>query len=264
MIMIFHPPPINLPLEYALDFHLDNNPDYVAITYPSEERLPLKSHTYRAFIPAVHRAGQSILKDAGFQCSTMPASSVVAILVKTGISEYFAFTIKADDHIFCPNGRFYYISHSYCGDFKYLWRYYWGLLRAHFALQGLLRAGLIPFPISPRFSSEVVAHLFRESGAGTILVDNSTRSIAEQALHGNSSRARICYLPSLSSLFPGHNEYTPLPKHDRKPADISTLHHSSSSTAIFPKIIPYSSVAVTHHGEIKGTLHFLMLQYVLR
>jgi acyl-CoA synthetase (AMP-forming)/AMP-acid ligase II len=127
-------------------------------------------------------------------------------------------------------------------------------VKADFRFKGLLRAGLIPFAISPRFSASVIAHLVKESHPGAILVDESTRDLVTQALSEYKSQPSLCTLPSFLSLFPGHNEYIPLPKHDRRPGDISALLHSSSSIANFPKLVPYSSIAVTHHGEINGAL----------
>lgn len=85
-IMVFDPPPLDLPLEYVLDFHLQNNPDHVAITYPREDGNDLKSYTYKELIPAIHRAGQLIVEDAGISESLLHTSPVVAIVIKTGTS----------------------------------------------------------------------------------------------------------------------------------------------------------------------------------
>lgn len=80
--MAFTLPPIDLPLEYALDFHLEKNPDHVAITYPSGDSKDLKSYSYRDLVPAIHRAGQAVLES--FTESTRATSPVVVIIIKTG------------------------------------------------------------------------------------------------------------------------------------------------------------------------------------
>jgi hypothetical protein len=92
--MAFSPPPFDLPLEYALDFHLQKNPDHVAITYPSGDSKILKSCTYRELVPAIHRAGRIILDDANFPASSRPTSRVVAIVIKTGTLKHCQLTAQ--------------------------------------------------------------------------------------------------------------------------------------------------------------------------
>jgi acyl-coenzyme A synthetase/AMP-(fatty) acid ligase len=82
--MAFNLPPLNLPLEYALDFHLEKNPDHVAITYSSGATKDHKSYTYKELVPAIHRAGQAILADTRSRENFLPTSPVVVILIKTG------------------------------------------------------------------------------------------------------------------------------------------------------------------------------------
>ncbi|PPQ84428.1 hypothetical protein CVT25_011255 [Psilocybe cyanescens] len=209
----FISPPIDLPLEFVFDFHYKENPNHSAFTYPTKDDKRLRTCTYKEFIPAVHRAGQAISNSIGLQRSKSTAVfPVVVVILKTDTVTYMT------------------------------------------VLAGLLRAGYTAFPISPRFSPIVVAHLLKESRPVAIVVDTTTKDLANQALTGSTDgyKPLLCELPPFSVLYSKDDTYISLPRHDRKPEDISIITHSSSSSAIFPKVISWSSSAVTHHGEIKG------------
>ncbi|KAF8961611.1 hypothetical protein BDZ97DRAFT_1191851 [Flammula alnicola] len=214
---VFTPPPDDLPLEFALDFHFKENPTHPALIYPTGDGTCLRSYAYQELVPAVHRTGQWISNAINFRRSASSCHApVVVILLKTDTMTYLT------------------------------------------AIAGLMRAGVIAFPISPRFSSTVIAHLLKESQPKAIIFNTGTQLVASQALEEYTKECAdsplLCELPIFSSLYPGHNTYNSLPTYECKAGDISIMTHSSSSSSLFPKVISWSSSAVLHHGEIKGVL----------
>ncbi|KAF9552960.1 acetyl-CoA synthetase-like protein [Agrocybe pediades] len=212
----FNRPPATLPLEDVFDFHLEQNPKRVAMVHPSRDGKNIKAYTFEEVVPAFHRAGHYINEALSISedPSARQASSVVAIIIKTDTMSYMT------------------------------------------AIGGILRAGLTPFPISPRFSPTVISHLLRESQPlGVITNDDVTKNLVNKILDEQAEeytrRPVLCTLPNISMFYPGHNMHTPLQKHERKPNDISMLLHSSSTSSIFPKLIPWSSATVTNHADIE-------------
>ncbi|KDR68933.1 hypothetical protein GALMADRAFT_145949 [Galerina marginata CBS 339.88] len=221
---VFNPPPAELPLEFALDFHFKENPNHPALIYPTKWETRLRTYTYQELVPAVHRAGQWISKAIKFQhsASSCPAP-VVMILLKTDTMTYLT------------------------------------------VIAGLMRAGITAFPVSPRFSPIVVAHLLRTCQPKAVIFNNGSKPLLTQALEecveGRAGSPLLCELPTFSTFYPGHNMYTPLPAHERGPGDISIITHSSSSSSLFPKVIAWSSGVILHHG---ATEEFPVHQYAGR
>ena len=78
-------PPRSLELEYAFDFHLENNPNYPVFTHSSGNADgALRYYTYSEVVPAIHRAGRLISQSIGFNANpnSESAAPVVAILAE--------------------------------------------------------------------------------------------------------------------------------------------------------------------------------------
>lgn len=97
-----------------------------------------------------------------------------------------------------------------------------------------------------------------------IIVDPSNEQLAIEAINACARPAQhrpiLLPLPTLASLYPGHNELIPLPMHVRNLKDTWMLIHSSSSSSGFPNITPWSGFAITHHGGVEGGVVFVLLE----
>ncbi|KAF9256855.1 hypothetical protein L218DRAFT_936281 [Marasmius fiardii PR-910] len=122
---------------------------------------------------------------------------------------------------------------------------------------GLLRLGAVPFPISPRFSPRVVAHVLKSAGVSHVLVnsDEYLCSLVKDAVSlmsvdkDDENTVQICTLPEYNLLY-GNSWYPRLP---RKIYDRSTpaiIIHSSSSTSDFPKVVPWTIGMQMQHSLI--------------
>lgn len=124
-----------------------------------------------------------------------------------------------------------------------------------------MRAGFVPLPISDRYPAHVIAHILSESPPAGVVINEATSNLAAKAMQkymagDKHTDPRLYNLSSdsFSAWYPGNNDYTPLPIHERSADDISIIMHSSSSTSVFPKKLAWSSLIVTQRGEVTGQL----------
>ncbi|GAW08651.1 acetyl- synthetase-like protein [Lentinula edodes] len=90
-------------------------------------------------------------------------------------------------------------------------------------LLGVLRAGMTAFPISPRFSPDIIAHLI---------------SVVKPTL--SKYRPEVLPMPEYSTIF--SEESYSIPETHSRPMDTTALIiHSSGSTSLYPKTIEWSS-----------------------
>ncbi|KAJ6541378.1 hypothetical protein B0H19DRAFT_1173050 [Mycena capillaripes] len=129
-------------------------------------------------------------------------------------------------------------------------------------IAGLMLAGFIPFPISPRNSDAAVVHLLQSSGASHMFVsaDPPMQSLAASAharLAEIGTHVKLMPLPTFRELFqasPGIPDTRILMK-KRQLDDAAVVMHSSGSTA-FPKAIRLShrimleSGLTPYYGEV--------------
>ncbi|KAF5361117.1 hypothetical protein D9758_009087 [Tetrapyrgos nigripes] len=104
---------------------------------------------------------------------------------------------------------------------------------------GIMRAGFIPFPISPRNSAVAVAHLINVTKSKYVLVSSDT---AMQGLYNiareqfpKDSDVKVFNMPTYEQLYGTQSELLP-PLENVKIDDAAVILHSSGSTA-FPKPI---------------------------
>ncbi|KDR72501.1 hypothetical protein GALMADRAFT_142823 [Galerina marginata CBS 339.88] len=212
----FIPPPFDLPLEFAFDFHFKENQNQPALIYPTDDGRCFRSYNYKEIVPAVHRTGQWISSAINFQGWAGSSPPVVVIFLKTDTMTYLtaiAGLMRAGVTAFPISPRF----------------------------SSTVNANL--------FKESQPAAVIINSATETL-----AKQALEEYAKGCEEPPLLCEFPSFSSLYPGHDMYDPLPRHVRKMEDISIITHSSSSSSLFPKVIFWSSRAILHHGEIKGIL----------
>ncbi|PPQ73076.1 LOW QUALITY PROTEIN: hypothetical protein CVT26_014642 [Gymnopilus dilepis] len=220
----FNPPPKELPVEFVFDFHLKYNQKYPVVVFPvNDNEASLGSYTYQEFVPAIHRFGWRISSAINLQLSAekSSASPVVAILLRAVVYRYDAAVFKTE--------------------------FLLDAMTSLIVIAGVMRAGIIPFPISP-----LIAQLLKNTRPKGVIFDERTRVLAEGALEEFTKSEKetpvMFEVPPLSSLFPGHNVYDALPTFKRLPESVSVICHSSSSSSLYPKVVHWSSSLLTHHG----------------
>lgn len=97
-----------------------------------------------------------------------------------------------------------------------------------------LRLGLTAFPISPRFSPQVIAHLLEKSNATAILVsDPWLRTLALEAIdflkatESSHQVSQIIWLPQHTDLYQEKPTLQPLPKKEVHHTDPAIMVHTS-------------------------------------
>ncbi|KAJ7803408.1 hypothetical protein B0H14DRAFT_2463681 [Mycena olivaceomarginata] len=128
-------------------------------------------------------------------------------------------------------------------------------------IAGVILAGYLPFPLSPRNSDAAVAHLLRSTSCTHIFVgaDPSMQKLAGAAhsrLLDLGGDLKIMPLPTFKDIFePSSTPQALLPIRTAKLEDPIVIMHSSGSTA-FPKSIPLShhmfweSGLIPSYGEV--------------
>lgn len=151
-------PPIDgtLTIPEIFDFHLKHSPTHPFFTYHDPSIDEVKEVSLSETTKGIHRAGWIALRSNSV---VRPAQKVFAILGSSGsmISSYQLVT--------CLQGRL-------TDPITY------SLLT-----MGIIRSGNIAFPISPRNSPPMVAHLLKETSAAYVFV---TQDPATQALIADS------------------------------------------------------------------------------
>ncbi|KAL6300002.1 hypothetical protein BKA93DRAFT_741263 [Sparassis latifolia] len=118
---------------------------------------------------------------------------------------------------------------------------------------GLIRAGLIPFPMSPRNSAAAIVKMLQGTDCHRIVHHAPFVSLTDavRAALPESYHLQLDVLPSLSDVFPAFASPSaehispPKPYFQTKPHDPVLYLHSSGSTG-FPKPIPQSQLSVLH------------------
>ncbi|PPQ68537.1 hypothetical protein CVT25_005459 [Psilocybe cyanescens] len=206
----FIAPPSDMEIEYTFDFHLSNNPNYPVFMQPDTKYTSGKrSVTYGEFVPGIHRAGNFISRS--MNASSMSATPLVAIFVELNNMTYATIVL------------------------------------------GCMRAGITAFLISPRFHPSVVAELLRMAGPSHILANDRLLNKVALALQELSKTPSygvptVIHAPLHNQLYPGHNNFDPLPRHPEDFAKRALILHSSCSTSTCPKIIEWPSNYVTSNS----------------
>ncbi|KAI0070275.1 acetyl-CoA synthetase-like protein [Panus rudis PR-1116 ss-1] len=111
-------------------------------------------------------------------------------------------------------------------------------------IEGIIRAGHVVFPISPRNSAQAVAHLLSKTDAGQVFVgpETSMKDLAAAALEilrdSGGRVPSVAGIPTFEDLYPmdSAENFEPLPSFKPDWNDPVIYMHSSGSTA-FPKPI---------------------------
>ncbi|KAG8720020.1 hypothetical protein FRC08_001379 [Ceratobasidium sp. 394] len=120
---------------------------------------------------------------------------------------------------------------------------------------GIMRAGLVPFPISPRASVAGICHLLAHTGTHHVVAGGgSAISHLLDAVLSGAKQSRHCLhtipLPSFKELFPETTEPHLKHVHEAFPcvepasgSSVVAILHSSGSTGL-PRAVPYSQAGI--------------------
>ncbi|KAI0942043.1 putative NRPS-like protein biosynthetic cluster [Taiwanofungus camphoratus] len=127
----------------------------------------------------------------------------------------------------------------------------------HALVAGLVRAGLVPFPMSQRNSAPAIASLMQHTGCHRI-VSQPTLALLTDAVRNtlpSDFDVQVDDLPALADVFPAlassfdppssaPGPYPPAP-HASSPSDVILYLHSSGSTGL-PKPVPMTHTIIIH------------------
>lgn len=208
----FTTPPLDgsLTIPEIYDWHYKHNPNYPVFKYADGHNV--KHLLYSDLVPAAHRAGRYIAAvtnlDVNADRSTYP---IVALLSTAGNATY----LLIHDIIFT----------AFLKD----------TVTAYTTLIGMLRVGVVAFPITPRFSAAVIAHLLAKTGISYIFVsaENRMHNLAQDAIaalaESDPTRAlpAICSMPKFEDLYFHDFESQRLPPRSYELSSTALIVHSS-------------------------------------
>ncbi|KAF5366106.1 hypothetical protein D9757_012692 [Collybiopsis confluens] len=215
MPMPFVVPPPSLALEFQFDFHLIHNPTHVVALHPLSDGT-VKIYTFADVVPRIHELAFHFYSEVNASSSRKFAARTPIIAI---LATFDAFT-------------------------SFMWP----------KLQAILRAGMIAFPISPRFSPLVVAHLIDTVQPTHILTNHEGRQLTQKIMDLVQNLVKPCQLlaPTFREIFTPKHENPYFPRHSRDLHDIAYVIHSSSSSAMFPKTIHCSAHFMLKNAEVIG------------
>ncbi|KAF8054252.1 putative aminoadipate reductase [Lyophyllum atratum] len=134
---------------------------------------------------------------------------------------------------------------------------------------GLITAGLVPFPISPRNTPAAVAHLLQKTSCHRLITTQTTlRTLlsgvqAELASSDPAFPLQIEEIPSLAEIYPKLGRETAQDPFERYPppatrpplSDTAMILHSSGSTG-FPKAISQTHLIISHWAAFPCLIEF--------
>ncbi|KAJ3820104.1 hypothetical protein F5880DRAFT_1615858 [Lentinula raphanica] len=129
------------------------------------------------------------------------------------------------------------------------------------ALLGVLRAGMTAFPISPRFSATVIAHLISAVKPSHVVVNSGRAAIMNEIMKElnleNKNNLQILEMPTYEKIFV-EEPYKSCAMHNRPMNRTALIIHSSGSTSLCPKTIAWTSdfYAVNAQTIDYATIHF--------
>ncbi|KAL6302718.1 hypothetical protein BKA93DRAFT_736353 [Sparassis latifolia] len=125
----------------------------------------------------------------------------------------------------------------------------------HALVVGIMRAGLVPFPMSPRNSAPAIANMLERTCCHRVVSQPSLSPLSEavRASVSEGYELQVDALPTLSDIFPAFGSTAgaavpssyPAPAQPPACSDIVLYLHSSGSTG-FPKPIPQTDITLLH------------------
>ncbi|KAF8067695.1 hypothetical protein FPV67DRAFT_1151358 [Lyophyllum atratum] len=129
-------------------------------------------------------------------------------------------------------------------------------------LVGLLRLGVVGFPISPRFSAPVVAHLLQKAGVTAIFINRDNPRLGQLAhdaislvdkgsgIEASGTIPKLHSLPLYDDMYWRDLPFEPLPKKTYDRLSPALIVHSSNSSSQYPKAVPWSVRMQIQHSFI--------------
>jgi len=117
------------------------------------------------------------------------------------------------------------------------------------AMLGVLKANRIFIPLAPDSPEKWLTQVFEDSGAAEIIVDGSTRSIAEAAANGNITVMDVEKLARSSETFVAHRTVSP--------DDTAYVVYTSGSTGR-PKGVANSHRSLIRRGDVRSSFFKLV------
>ncbi|KAJ4469967.1 hypothetical protein C8J55DRAFT_551543 [Lentinula edodes] len=127
-------------------------------------------------------------------------------------------------------------------------------------LLGILRAGMTAFPISPRFTPDVIAHLISAVKPTHIIMNAERAATTDQIMRLTNSEDKpiVLPMPTYHDIFCGESNLTPI-NHQRHMEEPAVIIHSSGSTSQFPKTITWSSLFYLNNAQTIGMIVLLQI-----
>ncbi len=130
---------------------------------------------------------------------------------------------------------------------------------------GIVRAGHVGFPISPRNSPAAIAYLLKTANVKHLIVgqEKNFQTLAEISLtHLQGNKPQIHPMPRFEELYMPDSDRDFVPLSYKKPDlnETSIILHSSGSTA-FPKPIPWSHSFLLQIAAFPCKYHIYLHDY---
>ncbi|KAF5349813.1 hypothetical protein D9758_010235 [Tetrapyrgos nigripes] len=208
-----------LSLPQLLDLHLERNPEFPLYVFANDESGPnrLTEISMLEYIRAAHRAGSAIVTGTGIRDMNTGAGA------GPRPGEIVAIVAVLDSIVYSA------------------------------LITGMMKVGLVPFPISTFLPPDTIAQLIQENNIHRIITTDATLHSFLASIRENldpTYRAECVFeeAPSLSILYPklgretSQDDFSPLsnpfvPTDERK--DLALCMHSSGSTGV-PKTIRFT------------------------
>ncbi|KAJ3836127.1 hypothetical protein EV361DRAFT_211914 [Lentinula raphanica] len=123
-------------------------------------------------------------------------------------------------------------------------------LTSFMIIMGILRAGLTAFPISPRFSPEVVSRLLMEVKPAYIIAEEGYMPLKAISTISHGNGPILLDLPNEALELSSSQDTELMPLHHRASDEPAYIIHSSATSGPYPKTIRCSSDFMLRNAEL--------------